>query len=169
MAEANTKSTIITNLDASPAVMNSGKIAGGVLRSQVGAVEVAAADDNNSVYRFARVHTSHIVRAINIWNDAIQSGNDFNLGAHDTAERGGAAILDNAWGDAITMVSARAAAGPLNAVFENLNIDKIEKRVWEVLGLTSDPGKYVDITLTGIAVGSGAGTISMEVVYVDGS
>lgn len=168
MGTVNTKATIITNSDADPVTPNSPKLNGGIVRSKRGTVEVAAADDNNSVYRFARVHTSWHVLEILLWNDAIQSGADFNLGAHDTAENGGAAILDNAWGDAISMTSARAASGPLNATFENLNIDKIEKAVWEVLGLASDPSKYVDITLTGITVGSGAGTISMEVRYTDG-
>jgi hypothetical protein len=37
-------------------------------------VEVAAADDDNSVYRFARVHSSWSLRAIWLTNDALTAG-----------------------------------------------------------------------------------------------
>lgn len=163
MAVANTKSTYITNADASPVTPSSGLLAGGAVLHQKATLEVAAADDNNSVYRFFRLHTSWTLLQLLLWNDAIASGTDFDIGAHDTAANGGAVILVNAWGDAVSMASARVA--PLDITFEQLNVDKIEKKIWEQLGLSTDPRKYVDITATGVTVGTAAGTLSMLCYY----
>ncbi len=163
MAVANTKSTAITNADASPRVPNTGFFDGGGMQYAVGTVEVAAADDNNSVYRFARIPSGVRVHKIEILNDAITAGTDYNLGLHAPATDGGAAVDDNLWGDAIDMSSARIV--PLDATFEALDIANIEKRVWEALGLSEDPFLEYDVTLTGITVGSAAGTISVRVAY----
>jgi len=167
MGVANTKSNIITNADASPIVPTAPHLAHGRVRSQRATVPVAAADDNDSVYRFFRVFTSWHVLQLLLWNDALASGSDFNIGGYDTAERGGAVILENAWGDAITMASARLV--PLDCTFEQINIDKIEKSVWEQLGLTTDPRKFVDICITADVVGVAAGDLSMLLYYTDGS
>lgn len=167
MAVANTKSTIVTNADAAPRTMTDAHLAHGTLREQRAVVEVLAADDNNSVYRLFRVHTSWMISQLLLWNDALTSGTDFEIGAYDTLENGGAVIDSSAWGDAISMASARVV--PLDVTFELLNIDKIEKRIWEQLGLATDPRKLVDICLKGVAVGSAAGTIAGICRYTDGS
>lgn len=169
MGTANTKSTIVTNADATPRTLTAAYLAHGRLREQVAKAEVAAADDNNSVYRMFRVHSSWRISELALWNDAITCGSDFNLGLYQTAENGGAVVTDNIWADAVSMASARAAAGPLDCMFEQLNIDDIQKRVWELAGLSADPNRWYDIAWIGIAVGTGAGGISMRMRYVDGS
>lgn len=169
LATANTKSTAITNGDASPKVMNDVRLDGGVLREKVGTVEIAAADDNNSVYRLVRVHSSDRISEIRRFNDAIATGTDFDVGAYDTADNGGAVININAFADAVSLASA-SATGVLD-MYEagsDIGVEDIEQKVWEMLGLASDPNKYVDICYTGVAVGSGAGTLSVQVRYVSG-
>ena len=56
MAVVNTKSTAISNADASPAVLNNPRVVNGFLRESVGTVEVAAGDDNDSVFYSVRVN-----------------------------------------------------------------------------------------------------------------
>ncbi len=163
MAVANTKSTIITNADATPPVLTSSKITGGMyLRETVGTVETAAADDDNSVYRFVRVPSNARISSVEIANDAITAGTDYNIGVHRTAADGGAVVSDNLFGDAIDCSSARAFT---NVTYETTaaNISKVEQELWQLLGLTTDPGVMYDITATGITVGSAAGTISLRV------
>lgn len=167
MATVNTLTDIVTNLDATPKVMNGLHLMGGVLREQVGTVEIAAADSDNSVYRVGRVHSSWRVSEIKRFNDAITSGSDYNVGLHAIAEDGGAAVDDNLFADAVSLASASAVG--VNDVFEALGVENIEKRVWEALGLSSDPGLWYDVTYTGISVGSGAGTLSAQVRYVANS
>lgn len=164
MAVANTKSTAITNADASPRVPNSGFVTGGGPQFSVDTVEVAAADDDNSVYRFARISSGVRVHKLEILNDAITGGTDYNLGLYSTAADGGAVVDDNLWGDAITMATARVV--PLDATFEALDIANVEKRVWELLGLSEDPFLEYDVVLTGITVGTAAGTLSMRTEFV---
>ena len=164
MATANTKSTIVTNADTLNGAKKNGlHLTGGRVRHARATVEVAAADDNASVYRFFRVHSSWSVLQLLVWNDAIASGSQFDIGLHDIAENGGAAIDDDCWATQVSMTSARAV--PLDATFEALNVDKIEKKVWEVAGLSADPNKMCDITMTADTVGTAAGTISMLMYY----
>ena len=165
MATANTKSNIVTNADATPVTLTAVNLKGGRLREQVATVEIAAADDDGSTYRLFRVHTSDRVSSIEIFNDAISGGTDFNIGAYDVADAGGA-IIDggNSWGDAVTMASARTT--PTDVCYEINDVANIEQEVWEVLALTSDPNKFVDIVLTAVTVGTVAGTISARLRYV---
>lgn len=167
MATVNTLTDIVTNLDATPKVMNPLNLMGGVLREQVGTVEIAAGDDNNSVYRVGRVHSSWRVSEIKRFNDAITSGSDFNVGLYETAEDGGDAVDDNLFADAVSLASASAVG--VNDVFEALGVENVEKSVWEALGLASDPGLWYDVAYTGVAVGSGAGTLSAQIRYVANS
>lgn len=166
MAVVNTKSTIITRLDGTPVKPADIRLAHGRVREQVGTVEVAAADDDNSVYRFARVHSSWRISEIGLTNDAITGGTAYHCGIHDTAENGGAAVDADVFATSVDCSSARV--DPLDLLFEALNIDKIEKPLWEVLGLSADPNKDYDLTMTGATVGSAAGTLSLRVRYVAG-
>ncbi len=170
MAAVNTKSTFITNADNDPRVLTAAHLGfGGSLRAAAATVEVAAADDAASVYRMFRVHSSWRVHGLYLWNDAITSGTAYDIGLYQIAANGGAVVDADCWASDVTMVSARATSGPLDCTFEALNIDKIEKTVWEVAAvavttLLADPNRYYDICLTGDTPGSGAGTISMTCI-----
>lgn len=167
MGTANTKATIITNADATPKSMNPQILFNGVLREQVATVEIAAADDNNSVYRLARVHSSWRISELTLFCDAITSGVDYDLGLYRTADDGGAEVDVNAYADAATLASASLTG--IQLLFEGgsaKGVEKIEQAVWQDAGLTADPGVWYDIALTGIAVGSGAGTASLRTRYV---
>ena len=166
MAVANTKATNVTNPDSTPSKANPLHIHSARLYEIVGTVEVAAADDDNSVYRMARVHSSWRISSIEVFNDAITSGSVYDLGLWDTAENGGAVVSQELWASDVTMVSARATPTELTYEATATNIDKIEERLWELAGLTSDPGKWYDIAFKATTVGSGAGTISLRVRYV---
>lgn len=161
MAVANTKSTIITNGDATPPVPSLSAINRGRLMEQVGYVEVAAADDDNSVYRFCRIPANARISQVLIKNDAITGGTDYNLGVYATAEDGGAAVDDNALADALDLSSARAVYTDLTAIAE----EDGEKKLYELAGVSADPGTDYDVCLTGITVGTAAGTIAVIVRY----
>lgn len=171
MGTANTKSNIVTYADTVPVKQAPVTLSGGRLYVASATVEVAAADDNASVYRMFRVWSGWRVVQLLLFNDAITSGSAYDVGLYQTAENGGAVVDADCWASDVTMVSARATSGPLDCTFEALNIDKIEKTVWEVAAIAvttilADPTRWYDVCLTGDTVGSGAGTISMHMVYV---
>jgi hypothetical protein len=161
MAVANTKSTAVTNGDATPKVMNSLAIDGGVLREKVATVEIAAADCATSVYRMVRVHSSWRISDILRYNDAITSGTDYDVGLYDTADNGGAVVNVNAFADGVSLASA-ATTSPVR----DIGVEDIEQRVWEMAGESADPNKFYDLCYTGVTPGSGAGTLSVKVQYV---
>lgn len=167
MAEANTKAASITNLDASPRVLNAKIVFDGAVHEQVSTLEIAAADDTASVYRLGRVHSSWRISELTLFNDAITSGADFDMGLHRTAEDGGAAVDANAYSDAVTLVSGSLTG--VQHLFESggaKGVEEIEQAVWQDAGYSSDPGYWLDVTLTAATPGSGAGTVSARIRYV---
>ena len=164
MAAANTKSTAVSNADATqPRITNPSYLAGGPLRMSVGTVEVAAADDNGSVYRLVRLPSNAVIYRLESMNDAITAGTAYDIGLYQTAVNGGLAADDDVFATAIDMSFERDL--PFDAMFEVLNIDKVEKRLWELLGLSSDPMTEYDVCYTADTVGSAAGTLSMRIVW----
>ena len=165
MAVVNTKSTTITNADATPIVKNSAGIDAGNLKVKVATVAVAAGDDDTSVFRFVRLPSNAVVHKIDLLNDAITDGTDYDCGVYQTAANGGAVVLVNAWADAVSMASARVT--PLDITHEagGLAIENCYKKVYEVAGLTTDTGREYDLCLTGVTVGSAAGDITLKVYY----
>ena len=169
-AVANTKSNIVTNADAEPYAASAALISHGRLREQVATVAVAAADDDNSVYRLFRVPSNIRVSELLVLNDAITGGTSYDLGVYDIDGVNQAAVVDaDLFASAVTMASARTA--PLDVTHESGQwpIEEAEQALWEALGLASDPDKMYDIALTANTVGSAAGDITVKIRYSDGS
>ena len=171
MPIANTKSTAVTNRDASPRVPSPAHLVRGPLFEAVGTVEIAATDDNGSVYRMARLRSSDRISQLTVFNDAITGGTAFDLGLYRTADDGGAAVDDDLFASALDLSSAPASASTgTEVLFEATaaNIDKVEKRIWELLGLSADPQVDYDLAFTADTVGSAAGTVSLRVRFTGG-
>ena len=170
MATANTLCNNITNLDATPPVALNKRLFGGVVKEQVGTVEIAAADDANSVYRVGRVHSSWRISNIIRYNDAITSGTDYDVGLYDVAAvNSGAVVNINCFADAVSLASASVTG--TNDLYEagsDVGVEDIEQMVWEMAGLSADPNKWYDLCYTGVTPGSGAGTLSVKTHYVSG-
>lgn len=164
---ASTKSTEVTNADATPPVKTHVSISHGRLHEKVGTVEIGAADSNDHEYRMVRVHSSWRISEITRYNDAITSGSDYNVGLFDIADNGGAVVSENLFADAVSLTSASVTG--VSEMYESgggIGVEDIEQRLWEMLGLSADSGKWYDLTYKGVAVGSGAGTLSVRVRYV---
>ena len=167
MAVANTLATIVSNLDATPVKRNDLDLSGARVRKIVSTLELAVADDDGSVYRMARVHSSWSVHAIRKYHDAITSGTDFDVGLYRTAEDGGAVVDINAYADAVDISSADVAGTEIGC--EARDVANIGNKVWEDAGLTADPNLWYDIAFTGVTVGAAAGTLSAVIEYSAGN
>lgn len=164
MGVVNTKSTAITNADQTqPRAITPSYLAGGLIHTSVGAVEVAAADDDTSIYRMVRLPANAVIYRIEVLNDAITAGTDYDIGLYQTAENGGVAVNASLFATAIDMSMARTL--PLDAMFEVLGIEQVEKRLWEHAALASDPMREYDLCFTANTVGSAAGTLVMRVLW----
>ncbi len=164
MGVVNTKSTFITNADASPMVPTSDYISGARLESMIAMVPIAAADADGSVYRLVRVKSGMRMHSIKLLFDAITGGTSFTVGLYDTAANGGAAVSAALFATAFDM-SAGSSTG--TEVLNQANsIANAEKRIWELLALAADPFKDYDLCLVGTTVGSGAGNVAAFVTVV---
>lgn len=162
MAVVTLKSTAITNATSTPRVANTaGNEHGRVHRSQGFAV-IANGDSVGSTYRLARIRSSDFMDQILVYSPDIGTTTAGDLGLYDTTthSNGGTVVDVDFFASAVSLSGGAlngsditfeaAAAGGL--------IANAEKRVWEALGLTSDPSKEYDIVLTLTGAADAAGT-----------
>jgi len=162
MAVANTKSTSIQNFEATPMIKDSVTNQEGRNRTRAETVAVAAADDDNSLYHFFKVNSNDSVKSLKVFNDAITGGTDYNVGLYDTD--GATEVDDNLFADAISLATASTVG--VEVRFEASDINTVNQKIWELLGLSEDPQKDYYLTLKGVTVGSAAGDISVIMEYV---
>jgi len=177
MAVVDTLSTELTNLDADPRVLAEPQHWHGRLRVKTATLAVAAADDDASIYRFVRVKSSDSLKSIQIMCDTITGATDYDCGLY-TITSGGAAVDADLYGDGLNfevetpaVPHVLATAPYIEARFGDAttsNINDINNRIWEDLGLASNPGLEYDLCLTANTVGSGAGDLNMTLIYTSG-
>jgi hypothetical protein len=168
MAVVTTKSTIVSNSDATPNINTPALINHGRLREQVAVVAVAAGDDDASLFPVARVWSGWRISSIEIAADALGTGALYDVGIYDIAANGGAAIDDDEFASALDLSAAVALTNVTNEAAAT-DLVKMEMALWERLGLTEDPKKWYDVVLTADGAGTAAGDIFVRVRYVDGT
>lgn len=134
--------------------------AGQKLITMIQTFELAAADDDGSVYRlFKDVPSTLIPVGFEIAHDAITGGTDFDLGLYATDL--GAEVDKDLLMDGQTLAVAATLVAPKNGL-SNVDLANIGKMLYELAGKTvaNRPLGY-DIALTANTVGSAAGTITV--------
>lgn len=157
------KSSVVTNRDAVPAVINSAQIDGARLRHKRGfGTTVTAAAEAGSTIRHFSVRSNDIVVQLMMDNTALGGTTAANIGLYRSTIDGGAVVDADFFASAVSLVSAavqtnvtREAAGTPNAV------NYMEKPIWEALGLTTDPQLDYDVVTTLSAAATAAGTVCL--------
>lgn len=167
MSVVTVKSTALTNADATPQVQNTPLIHRGRRNHSVAFAAVANGDSIASQYRLTRVRSSDRLTTLALYCTAITTC-AANLGLYETTANGGAAAVSPSYGGgaAACFAAAQSLAAALNGVnvtYSVTTLAQIEKRVWELLGFTSDPGKDFDLVLTLTAAAASAGTVAIHV------
>lgn len=168
MAVENLKSTIVTNADATPVDLSSPIINHGRLREQIAKIE-AAGGDAASIYRMHRVWSAWRISEMHFACDDLSgSGAVVDIGVYQTAENGGAVVDVDVFASNVDVATAALAMTSVLHESTEVNIDELEKPLWEVLGLTEDPKRWYDIAITSETAGL-TGTMALRTRYVDGS
>lgn len=147
-----------------------GKVTGGRLVCIAGAFEVAAADDNGSIYKLAKLPANAIPVKFDLHADALTSLTDLDIGLY---KEDGTEADKDIFADGLDPASGEAITAPLNGL-TNLGgadpVGNVGKRLWELLGVSvaakGEEG-YI-LAMTANAAGSGAGTISYFFWYILG-
>lgn len=134
--------TSITNLDASPVIRPGSWVHGGGIKQFAGTCEGTAAAAAGSTYRMFRVNSGMRPRSLAYSVDAGSVG-AVDIGLYDI--NGGALVHTSVLAQAFSTDTAKLNQGVLKPA---ANIDKVEKRLWELLGLSADPVKNYDVTIT---------------------
>lgn len=167
MGAVTVKSTAISNADQLyPKVPVGSYLGKGELFSAAGTLEVGSNDSAGSLYKFARIPSGARLHELKIFSDAITGFSSAKVGLYniqDTSGNDGAVASDNLFGSGIDLSVAQTE--PYDVIFNNLGIENVEKRIWELLGLSSDPQVMYDITIKSVTQTGGAGTLSMIVAY----
>lgn len=167
MAVVHLKSTQITNRDATPRVMNSAGVDGGIMRGFVGTLELTAADDIGSTYRFATVPSNAVMHSLRIYCDDVGNAGDLDIGIYQTTANGGAVVDADVFAAAVD-VNAAALNGTdvLNeSAVTAWGLEDAEKPLWQALGLSSDPGIDYDIVATATEAVQTGGTVTLRGTY----
>lgn len=152
----------LSSVDTSNAKVAENVTNGGKMRYIIETVEISAADDNNSVYRLARLPYNAVVKEVTIACDAITGGTNFDLGLYDTPSINAGAVIDK---DLLMDGQSLATASRVIDGLQTVNIANLHKKLYELAGVTESITKLVDVALTGNTVGSAAGTVTAKIVY----
>lgn len=127
--------------------------------------EVAAADADGDIYKVAQLPANLVPLKMEINNDAITAGTSYDLGLY---KENGVVADKDVFVAAADLSSAHAAGSELNGL-SAVAIDKIGKKLWELLGLTVNTKEenYI-LAFTANTVGTAAGTISLRGLFIQG-
>ena len=152
-------STLVSNFEATPQVLNNSANLHGVLRVAQGTIVVAAGDsDDNDIVMLAPIPSKAAVPSLFIGSDTLGGSCTFNVGIYTSA----GVVKDE---DVFASLVADAA-GMADVRFEAANIDTAGKKMYELAGDSTDPGGYYYIAATMAADGQTAGTMSWNISYV---
>lgn len=167
MGAVTVKSTAIGNADQLyPRVPSPPYLSKGSIFCAAGTLEVGVADSAGSLYRFVRLPSSARIHNMEIFSDAIAGFTSAKVGLYapqDTSGNAGGLVSDALFGAAIDLSVAQTE--PYDVIFNNLGIENMEKRIWELLGLTADPMVSYDVTVKSVTQSGGAGTLSMRLEF----
>lgn len=170
MAVVLTKSTQMTNRDATPRVINNPSLVKGVTYMGTGTLEVANGDSIASIFRMVTLPSNACGEIVKLYCDAITSAAG-DIGIYRTIADGGAVVDVDFYASAQSIAAAittgtevqhEADATDAGAGF---GLADLEKPLWQRLGLTADPGVDYDIAVTLTAAATAAGTLGLKVLF----
>lgn len=175
MGIVNTKSSAITNRDATPSVINDGRIERASTRSAIGSVAVGAADSATSYYPLVQVPSKAMVRAVLLTAVAGMTTLAGDVGVFKTtANSAGVTTGVPANTGSGSIFAAAASMATVQARVDVTNTGTTyttthrEMPLWQAIGLATDPGGMFDIGIKVTTANTGAaGRVGLEVQYVD--
>lgn len=159
MAVVEVKSTLITNADATPVVLNSPRVDGAFEHVKVATAAITSGDSIGSTYRMFRVPSNAVVTDLRIYSPDIGTTTVSDIGLY--AADGGAVADADFFASALSLKDGALNGTDVlheSAVFSIANSGK---ELWDALGLTADPSVSYDVVLTLTAAADATGTVKL--------
>lgn len=170
MAVVTVKSFAITNRDASPKVRNDAAHAKASLRSFVGAAAIANGDSVGSKYILGSIPSNAIVHSLLLSTSAdMGTTTTANIGLYQVTAADGTAgaVVDADFFKATADFKTGAITDSEVANGNVITLANSYKKVWELLGLTSDPNLMYDVVATLDGACDGAGVLQAKCIYAE--
>ena len=149
---------LVANTLASPQVLNDAAELHGVLRVAAGTAELLAGDStDNDVVLLAPISSKATIHSLKIGSDTLGGSCTFNVGVHNYD---GTVADEDCFA---TLVADDAAMADVR--HEVATINTVGQKLWEIAGLSSDPGGNLYVSITFNATGGTAGTLSWNISY----
>ena len=161
MAVVAVKSTLVTNADALPAVLNSPRVDGGFERIEVATVAITSGDTTASTYRMFRVPSNAVMTDLRIYSPDIGTTTIADIGLYRTAKDGGAVQDADFFASALSLKDGAINGTDVLHEAAVFTIANSGKELWDALGLTSDPSVFYDVALTLTADADATGTVKL--------
>ncbi len=152
-------STLVSNYEATPPVMNDASLLHGVLRVAQGTIALAAGDsDDDDIVMLAPIPSNASVSALFIGSDTLGGSCTFNVGIYTSA-----GVVK----DEDVFATAVADAGAMADVrFEAADINTCGQKMYELAGDSTDPGGVYYVAATMAAAGGTGGDMSFVIHYI---
>lgn len=143
---------------------NAAKSSGAGVRKFIDTYEVVSGASNASIYMFAKgLNPNIVITDIRLSHDAFGASGVADIGLYKAGTF--TAKDDDVFASAIDISSAGLRVDGM----ENLNIADLTKKLYEHAGDSSPEGSYdLGIILDNVG-GTGAGTLTLEVEYIEGN
>lgn len=169
MATVTKQSLALTNRDAIPRVLNGAFLEGANVRQFVGVCSVTTGDQSPSTYAFGEVPSNALVSSIKMFFDGTGGTTTaIHVGIFSTTAQGGGAISNALFATSVSLASAFTATELVHeaAVAGTSGLSGMEKRLWEVAGLASDPNTTYDIKAILSVIADNGGNLGAVIQYV---
>lgn len=161
MAVVAVKSTLVTNADALPAVLNNPRVDGGFERIEVATAAITSGDSIASTYRMFRVPSNAVMTDLRIYSPDIGTTTISDIGLYRTAKDGGAVQDADFFASAVSLKDGALNGTDVLHEAAVFTIDNSGKELWEALGLTSDPSVFYDVAFTLTAAADATATVKL--------
>lgn len=163
MAVVNLTTTILTSRNAG--VLANAINTGAFVEGLVDQITVNNTDSIASTYRVLRVSSNALVTDAVLFNGAV-TGAAADIGLYQTPANGGLVVDADFFAAAQSIATASAGTNVLGGNTATYGPANRGKRIWEVLGLTTDPQRDYDVVLTLTAAATATAPAGISLKYV---
>lgn len=130
------------------------------------AIPASTTDSAGSQYRFFRVKSNDVILQLRFGSTALTAG-ALSIGLWFTNT--GAHVSANAEHLFATSINCASAVPPADNRYTNLALTTAGQRVWELLGLSSDPVTTYDVVAVSTTAATVAGTLYADIIVASGA
>lgn len=164
MAVVTTKSTQITNRDATPRVLTSGYLAAAEVKHKRDIVTTVNGDSATSKYIYFTIPSNAVLISLRKNHPDIGTTTAGDIGLYQTTANGGA-VVDADFFTAASVFNAGAVSKTEVGFGNVLTVANMNKRIWEALGLSADPKIDYDVVVTLTGAADAAAALQLEMDY----